>query len=450
MVACEDFVEINAPTHKIISESVFANDETAIAAITGIYNELARTDFSDGYLFSVTVLAGMSPDIFETTSVTETRYRPFQQNEISPIGTDDATANLNLWSSAYNIIYMANSILEGVSNSIVLTPKTKNIIEGQALFIRAFSYFYLTNLYGDVPLITITDYRKNTISPRDPSADVWNQITMDLDTAIQLLKGEDEFKDSERTNINRFVAIALQARVYLYRQNWIKAEELSSQVINQISLFELLENPEQVFLLNSREAIWQVSPLGRGTTSTYTWEGYVFRGNNSSPFKLTEDFVEAFEPSDSRLQWIGFNSINNFYFPQKYKDSDSRGAVNEYSMVLRLAEQYLIRAEARAMLGNLSGAINDLDKLRSRAGLDLLGDTDPDITQHALVDMIIEERKRELFSEWGHRWFDLKRTGKASEVLAPIKPLWQDTDVWYPIPGEERAKNPNLGQNNGY
>jgi hypothetical protein len=122
----------------------------------------------------------------------------------------------------------------------------------------------------------------------------------------------------------------------------------------------------------------------------------------------------------------------------------------EYSTVMRLPEQYLIRAEARAMQGRLSGAIKDLDVVRSRAGLELLADMEPDMDGEGLLEEIMDQRKKELFAEWGHRWLDLKRSGRATEVLGPIKPLWQDTDILFPIPEEERGKNPNLSQNNGY
>lgn len=88
--------------------------------------------------------------------------------------------------------------------------------------------------------------------------------------------------------------------------------------------------------------------------------------------------------------------------------------------------------------------------MRSRAGLDLINDIEPGINKEGLLNIISEERKLELFSEWGHRWFDLNRTGKASQVLMPIKPLWQETDVLFPIPQVEIDKNQNLHQNVGY
>ncbi len=451
ILSCEDFVEIDPPNFKIVSQTVFANDETAISAVTGIYNELMNSDFSNGYISSITVLAGMSPDIFEMRSESDNRYGPFQQNQISPAESPDASANYNLWSSAYGIIYMANSVLEGLEQSTTISEDIREMLMGQALFIRSFTYFYLTNLYGDVPLVLTTDFRQNASASRNTSSEVLEQIVSDLNLALTFLEGIDAYKDSERFNVNHFVVMAFTARVYLYQQNWQQASELSGQVIAQTSLYEILEDLDQVFLANSREAIWQLSPIGRGNILTYTWEGYVFRGNNSSPFKLSEDFVASMQEKDKRLtHWIGYNSSKNFFYPHKYKDKSSLNSITEYSMVLRLSEQYLIRAEANAQQGKISEGIADLDKIRKRANLDLIADTNPGISKDELLNAIMEERKLELFSEWGHRWFDLKRTGKTSEVLAPIKPLWQDTDVLFPIPGEDRAKNSNLSQNDGY
>ena len=120
-------------------------------------------------------------------------------------------------------------------------------------------------------------------------------------------------------------------------------------------------------------------------------------------------------------------------------------------MVFRLGEQYLIRAEARAQQNNLAGAISDIDMIRSRAGLPLINDTEPGINKDNLLLAIEHERQIELFSEWGHRWLDLKRTGRAGAVLGPIKADWSSDDELYPIPQSERDKNPFLGeQNPGY
>jgi hypothetical protein len=243
--------------------------------------------------------------------------------------------------------------------------------------------------------------------------------------------------------------------VNLYLENWEQAENLSSEVLARTDTYQLPEDLDQVFLANSREAIWQISPIGRGSSSTQTNEGNVFIidpvFSDFANLKLSGDLVGALEPEDQRLlHWVGFHEGSGAYYALKYKIWISTASITEYSMVLRLAEQYLIRAESRARQGNLLGAMADVDVIRKRAGLEALADTDPGMGKDALLQMIYTERKKELFTEWGHRWFDLKRNGQIDGELGPNKVLWDDTDILFPIPEEERMKNLNLGQNPGY
>jgi hypothetical protein len=119
--------------------------------------------------------------------------------------------------------------------------------------------------------------------------------------------------------------------------------------------------------------------------------------------------------------------------------------LTEYNMVLRLAEQYLIRAEARGMQNDLTGAMDDVNIIRARAGLSSIDGTG--FAQQDVLDAIDQERRAELFVEWGHRWFDLKRTGKIDAVLGPVKPDWQSKDALFPIAQTEIIANPNLIQN---
>jgi hypothetical protein len=176
---------------------------------------------------------------------------------------------------------------------------------------------------------------------------------------------------------------------------------------------------------------------------------------------LSATLLNSFELNDQRRsKWtdsviVSISGVATaFYYPNKYKIGQVNTAVAEYSMILRLAEQYLIRAEARAKQNNLSGAIDDLDKIRTRAGLITIASSNPGISQSALLDIILHERQVELFTEWGHRWFDLKRTGKVDAVMSVVTPqkggTWETTDQLYPIPSTELQKNPNLTQNSGY
>ena len=449
-LSCEDLVEIDVPNNKLVREQVFNSDETAISAMTGIYNELFQAAFSGGSRNSVTVLSALSSDNLQNISTVNLNRMEFQENEIFPDNLD----NLDLWASSYNMIYMTNSLLEGLDNSNNISSELGTQLEGEARFIRAFTYFYLINLYGDVPLILTTDYNYNELAARSPKSEIYLQILDDLSLAIDLLSSE--YRAGERIHVNKFVATSLLSRVYLYLEDWDKAEELSTNVINANSTYEILDNINDVFLANSKEAIWQISPIGGGGIVTQTNEGGLFIIDPFLSFfaslKLNEEFVNIFQADDQRLlSWIDYNSSKDAYFPTKYKIGNSnKFPIEEYSMVLRLAEQYLIRAEARAKQDMLEEAIEDLDIVRQRAGLELISEINPTISKTNLLDIIMEERRKELFTEWGHRWFDLKRIEKADEVLGNNNSLWETTDVLYPIPSEDRKRNPNLTQNPGY
>jgi hypothetical protein len=392
------------------------------------------------------LLAGRSADDFINHSNSQTAE--FSSNNVT-----DNNTNLrsNLWSEAYRYIYFANAILEGLEQSQGVTASVKQQLKGEALFVRAFCYFYLVNLFGEVPLLTGTDFRTNSETPRSPSTDVYDQIVNDLAIAKDLLAGDYSFSANQRTRPNRWAATALLSRAHLFRSEWSKAEEEASEIIDN-TLFALEENLSSVFLKNSKEAIWQLIPH-EGTINTREGALFILTATPTE-VSLSNSLLQSFEINDLRnAQWVSSIDVsgNTYYYPYKYKIK-SGTTINEYSMVLRLAEQYLIRAEARAQLDDVEGAIGDLDRIRQRAGLPLYQDTQPGMSKAEVLSAIEQERRIELFSEWGHRWLDLKRTGKADEVLGLEKGSdWQPTDVLYPIPFSEIQNNRNLlPQNPGY
>jgi hypothetical protein len=211
-----------------------------------------------------------------------------------------------------------------------------------------------------------------------------------------------------------------------------------------------------VFLPNSTEAILQFIPPLNSPLNTAEGFAFVPLSPTQVPgFILTDDLLNAFELNDARkTAWTKTSTVNgqNYTYPYKYKVALGvpGASKSEYNMVLRLAETYLIRAEARAQQDKIRGpgsAAADVDIIRSRAGL-------PATTANAkqdMLDAIEKERRLELFTEWGHRWLDLKRSGKANAVLSLLKGSnWQPTDILYPIPQSEILTNPSLTQNPGY
>jgi len=447
--SCEDQVSIDAPTDKLVRTEVFRNDRTAISAMNGIYNELYQADFSGGSRSSVTVLAGLSSDNVQYFNSVNLNMMEFPDHEILPTNP----GNLELWSSAYNIIYLCNSFIEGLINSTSIDLELKQQLEGEARFIRAFTYFYLINLYDKVPLILNTDYKVNALKPQVEKEEIYTQIEDDLKFSSETLN--TSYRNSERTSANKYVAKAFQARVYLFLGDWQASEKLSTEVIQETASYEILDSLDDVFLANSREAIWQISPIGGGGIASNTNDGSMFVIDPFFSFfstlKLDESLVAEFSENDLRREkWIGYNASLKAYFSHKYKISaSSQFPIQEYSMVLRLAEQYLIRAEARLKMGKTQEAVADLDVIRKRANLSLLTEINPTISSEALLREIYTQRRVELFTEWGHRWFDLKRSGHIDTTFNN-SPTWEITDRFYPIPSEEISKNPNLIQNDGY
>src|ERR1022692_228416 len=429
---CRKFVTVDAPITQLSTATVYTSDATAEAAVTGIYSQIMNnaSDFASGGATSISFLAGLSADEFINYSTSQDMIG-FYSNSILP-GNGNLTGSL--WGPAYQYIYDANLILEGLASSNGVSAAAKKELTGEALFVRSFCYFYLVNLFGDVPLILGTDYKSNEIASRTPTSTIYQQIISDLQQAQAMLPADYSFANGQKVRPNKWAATALLARVYLYLQDWADAQSSATAILNSGS-FSLAGDMDSVFLANSKEAIWQLMPVSPGYN---TWDAYFFiLTTTPENVSVSPDLLNAFELGDlRRSNWIDSVIVSGqiYYYPFKYKINGSGNPpVTEYSMVLRLAEQYLIRAEAEAEQDDIPDATADINIIRSRAGLSATTAND----KPSLLTAIEHEREIELFSEWGHRWLDLKRTGLASTVLPLAKPLWQNTDTLYPIPESE-------------
>lgn len=441
LLSCKKFVEVGKPRTQLSSAALFTSDATATGAIFAIYSQIE----AQGMLYRQITNTGLSSDEFKLRS-TEPSYTDLALNNL----TSNNSLIRGHWNNYYQMIYATNAVLEGLLKPTGISEPVKRQLQGEALTIRSLLYYYLVNLYGEVPLVTQTDYTVNATLQRSSVDDVYALITSDLTEAISLL--DDNYKDAanstttERSRPNKAAAQALLARVYLYAGNWTKANELATAVIDN-PLYSLPASLNNVFLKNNMEQIWQVQPV-LVNFNTFIGNQLILNGAPTL-FFLDSTLVKDFRAGDKRrTDWIGqlVDGTTTWYFPNKYKVRSS-AIITEYTSVLRLAEQYLIRAEARAKLNNLSGGEQDLSIVRTRAGLVALSG----LTQEALLDSINSERRFELFAESGDRWFNLKRTGKVTAVLTALKGSnWAATDALYPVPFEERLRNPNLSQNPGY
>jgi hypothetical protein len=337
--------------------------------------------------------------------------------------------------------------MEGLENSKNLSAENKNQLLGEALFIRALVHFYLMKLFGDVPYIKTTDYQKNSKVTRTQSDEAYKNIIADLQYAILLLS--ETYSSIERIRSNKLVCKALLARVYLCHKSYEQASNEASSVLNQTGLFSLEQDLNKVFLITSKETIWQLQPAAAGQN---TLEGslFIFQAGPPTTMSLNPVLVNSFSTGDLRkTNWIRpiIKGTDTWYHAFKYKERNNTATSKEYSIVFRLAEQYLIRAEARAQQGDLIGAKEDLNKIRNRAGLS----NTTAITKDEILNAILLETRWEFFTEHGHRFFDLKRFNKLDTALSGVKPGWNSTDSLFPIPQNELSTNPNLRpQNPGY
>lgn len=443
MVSCEDFLEVQEPLDQIESTKIFDDEITANAAVTTLYGKLRDEVLLTGKSEGLGVILGVYSDEMDYFGFGGEPLDYIYQHNVFP---NDLTVE-NLWNNSYSLIYMANAVLEGVNESDVLNVETKNQLRGEALFIRTLTYFYLVNLFGDIPYPRSTNYETNSTIAKTLVSDVYINILADLNEAKTLL-GND-YISGERVRANNMVVSALLARVYLYLEQWDLAESEASILINNPSMFSLESEVENEFLKESTSAILQFKPKmdGQNTLEAST---FIFTSGPPPLVSLNPDLIETMELDDLRKEyWIGeiSDASQTWYFPNKYKYRINTGTSLEYSIVFRLSEQYLIRAESRARLGDFIGALQDLNMVRNRAGLVNSEATN----ENEIIDAIIMERYHELFSEYGHRWFDIKRLGLANEILAPIKTGWMTTHVILPIPETELMMNPNLNpQNPGY
>ena len=444
--SCKKFVAVDPPSTDLISSTVFINDANATAAVVGIYSQIMESisGFASGGIQSFTTLGGLSADELLSPSSAAT-LGEFYTNSIKPTNPTIAAS----WTQSYRYIFFANSILEGLAKSSGVSASTKKQLEGEAKFIRAWLHFHLVNYWGDVPYITTTDHRVNALQKRLPSADVYQRIIVDL-TEAQTLLSQSLAGNTERIRPDKWTATALLARVYLFNKDWPKAEAEANVLLNN-PLFSLQPDVNAIFLKNSTETIWQLKPVIPDYNAS---EGYNFilKGTPQNT-ALHPVLVTSFEPGDKRKEsWIDSIQVgsNRYYFAAKYKIKGGNPGtlLKEYSIVFRLAEQYLIRAEALANQNKLAAALSDINLLRSRASLPALSG----LTQAALLLQLEKERRAELFTEWGgFRWMDLKRTNRDDAVLNLVKaPNWQLTDRLYPLPQTEIQKDPNLAQNPGY
>lgn len=447
----ESFLEVS-PQSSVSNEEALTSLEDLETSISGVYNELQSAYYYGRYMFLIPDV--LADDVKQNEQAN--RVVDYAQHVQS---VSDAQAN-SLWTG----LYYTNNALNNIINSDIevsdASQDEKDRIIGEAYALRGLVYFDLVRLFANhytytadaghlgVPIILDFDY---TLEPsRNTVAEVYDQVIADMTTALTLM--DDTSRTGNSNTLSSTAVKALLSRVYLYMEDWENAEAMATQVI-ETGGYSLVDNADYLTLWsqdNTSESIFEISQTesdnqgGDNLGAMYVVDGY-------GDYLPSDDVISLYDADDARLQvFIEDGLLAGDYAPYRMnKYPDVLGYDN--IKVVRLAELYLIRAEARAQIGtDISGAQDDLDMVRQRAL-----PTAPDVTATGdeLLEEILLERRLELCFE-GQRLWDLMRYKQdivRNQCTASICyiPYGDDTNI-LPIPQNETDVNPNIEQNPGY
>lgn len=431
LAGCEGPLDVD-PTASIDSDAALDNARALGAAVNGMYDRFQSDNL---YARQLVVYPEMYADNLVFSGTFSTDQSVYNQN-ITAFGG----VPLGPWSSSYSGINQANEVLAAIPNVSDLSTENAARYRGEALFVRALHYFNLVRYFGDVILITepvrTTAEAEAAARARDPAATVWAQVEADLIEAATLLPTS---RNPARATAG--AANALLARAYLEQGKWALARDRATDVIG--AGYEIVPNYAALWIAqNTVESIFEIQFTITDSNSLAFW-AYPARGGLGGRwgFYPSPELRAAYEDGDERYDFsIGFEPSSGRFYLDKYFRVD---AGDDNIIVMRLSEMHLIRAEANAWLGAPAATVRaDIDVVRERAGLDPLPITVT--SQTDLISAVLQERRVEFAGE-GHRFFDLRRNGRAEAVLGlpAFRLLW-------PIPEPEMDVNPNISQNPGY
>lgn len=408
---CEKFVEIEPPPNQLSSSTVFTDENSANAAVSAIYASMSTGILSANMQFAMEYYSGIL-----TYNGTTDNYMQFMNKSMQV----DNSLISSFWNGLYQYIYYCNSAIVALRNSDLSQDVQDNLL-AECLFIRAFCYSYLVNNWGSVPLILTTDWDVNQSMGRTDENLIYEQIIADLEEAKMLF--DPGVPGPVNTRANYYTVVALLSRIYYFLENWNMVEENTSILLSNTA-FTLSEIAD-VFLINSREAIFQLTSIDPTILNTNIGQQIIPWSANAVPnIGISMDLLSGFSDTDTRINhWTAHNTVRNveYYYPLKYKEGLFSNEKKENLVVLRLAEQYFYRSIARLELGHTAEALHDLNTVLARSQQSYTS-----ITR----ETILQELQKEFFAEWGIANND------------PVKK--------WPIPLSQIETNPSLNQNDGY
>jgi len=475
-IACGESFVTKDFKNGVVDENFFQDEKDAQQALTAVYDIIGQKGY---YRDAIFPLGESSSDNIDEQTGDNGDYG-FHYRAISDYRwVPDNPYFTSRWNDSYSGIFRANILLEKLPD-IEMDASAKNNYAAEAKFLRGLFYFTLVISYGDVPLVTEILSREEYIQLSRTDQDlVYAQIEQDLQDAAAALPASygDPAEDSRAT---KGAALGLLSRVYLYQNKWQECAGACEGVI-ALNNYDLIEDYGSMFdgsNENSEESLFEMQSVGRapggvwGGSSenlySFMWSPMIGWANWYTP---SVDLIESFEDGDKRrkasLLLVGANDsidldadgqLNPFPDPDAgsntvfFTDSNVRkflpegrplNDANNYDInfpIIRYAEVLLNYAEALNELNRSAEAVGPLNMVRERADLPPITTTN----QSELRDIIYHERRIELVFE-GHRFFDLKRQGRAPEVLGPLG-FQVGVHEYFPIPQEEIDLNPNLTQ----
>lgn len=454
LVSCKDFLVLEPENQ--ISENIFYKTEADFeTAMIGMYGELQTLhDISNLFLTEVTT------DNMRITN--QLSNPPADRVEIDEVNLTSTNGFVNtIWGSCFKTIARSNNVLSRIDDADFDESK-KRQFKGESLFLRAYAYFYLVRLFGEVPIVDVAFRSPDEVAgydmSRKPVSEVYKLILDDLQESAGLLNAE---ADLSKSRASLGAVKTLQGKVYLTQKEYAQSATVLLEV-QQMNLYTLTTDYGQLFSVGNDElpeSIFEIKYLtgnvgeGNSLTTNFSY------GHTIVP---TSDMIQAYEVDDLRKDASLADSllaadgnyatyeekyIRKFYDPTAELQFD--GGINV--LPLRYADVLLMYAEALNETGKTTEAHDFLNMVRDRAGLgSLSGLSKPEFA------LALERERRVEFLAEGHRWFDLVRTGRAQEIInnyyisQGLSFRVEDYELLMPIPQSERDIDPDLSQNTGY
>ena len=399
--SCEKYLDVK-PLESISDTQTIFDKSSSETAIRGVYSSLASANYYGTTFQSIGYLSG---DNIEWTG-SQSQVQEFINKKVN---ADNSTIQ-SAWTAIYVTINRANNVIAKVPavTDPLLTETLKNQLIGEAHFIRALAYFDLARTWGGVPIITkpTANPTENRGIARSTQAETYAQVLKDLETAEPLLP-----LTTDRYRATRKTVWALRSRFHLYQKEWAKAEEYSTKVLTDVS-YRLLK-PFNTFFANdargTQESVFEIFySSNEPNTHRGQWQPQTNGGTRQwAPNATLVALLNDPKIGGTRSTLVAKDNQNRWYGNLYY-----RTPATDPTYVIRIAVLYLIRSEARANQDKLSDALSDLNAVRDRAGLVASTATTKDN-----VLLAIENERRVEFALEPHRWYDIVRTGRASQVF---------------------------------